>query len=248
MKNSAWFTASASMPVGPCCAVRALSLASALVLMALVPHTGRAQTLVTLSGTVKDAATGEDLSGATVRLRELPAAGAAANAYGFYTLTVPVGTYTVEASFVGYQARAQPLTLSGRQRLDFRLASSGQELTEVVVTGRSSAANLSRAQAGVETLDLKQVGKVPVLFGEKDVVKTLTLLPGIKTAGEGSSGFSVRGGNTDQNLVLLDEAPVYNASHLLGFFSTFNSDALKDLTVYKGGMPAQYGGRPRNPG
>ena len=238
------------MPVGPCCAVRALSLASALVLVAVVPHTGRAQTRVTLSGTVKDAATGEDLSGATVRLRELPAAGAAANAYGFYTLTVPAGTYTVEASFVSYQARAraQPLTLSGRQRLDFRLASSGQELTEVVVTGRSSAANLSRAQAGVETLDLKQVGKVPVLFGEKDVVKTLTLLPDIKTAGEGSSGFSVRGGNTDQNLVLLDEAPVYNASHLLGFFSTFNSDALKDLTVYKGEMPAQYGGRPRNPG
>ena len=243
MKTSAWFPAPASPPVGPCCAARAFGLAFALVLMAGVPQTGRAQTRVTLSGTVKDAATGEDLSGATVRLRELPAAGAAANAYGFYTLTVPAGTYTVEASFVGYQARAQPLTLSGSQRLDFRLASSGQELTEVVVTGRSSQANLSRAQAGVETLDLKQVGKVPVLFGEKDVVKTLTLLPGIKTAGEGSSGFSVRGGNTDQNLVLLDEAPVYNASHLLGFFSTFNSDALKDLTVYKGGMPAQYGGR-----
>ncbi len=198
---------------------------------------------VTISGTVKDAQTGEDLTGASVRLVELPGVGAAANAYGFYTLTAPAGTYTVEASFVGYPAQRRSATLSKSQRLDFRLTPGGQALNEVVVTGRSSQANISRAQAGVETLDIKQIAKVPVLFGEKDVIKTLTLLPGIKTAGEGSSGFSVRGGNVDQNLILLDEAVVYNASHLLGFFSTFNSDAIKDLTVFKGGMPAQYGGR-----
>lgn len=201
-----------------------------------------AQTRVTLSGTVRDAATGETLTGATVRVRELPGVGTGANAYGFYSLTVPAGTYTLEASFVGYGAQTRAAGASS-QRLDFRLRPGGSELGEVVVTGRSAEANISRAQAGVETLDMKQIAKVPVLFGEKDVIKTLTLLPGIKTAGEGSSGLSVRGGAVDQNLILLDEAPVYNASHLLGFFSTFNSDALKDVTVYKGGMPAQYGGR-----
>ncbi|TDN37220.1 collagen-binding protein [Hymenobacter sp. UV11] len=207
------------------------------------PQAAQAQARVTLSGTVKDAKTGEDLTGASVHLVELPGVGAAANAYGFYSLTVPAGTYTVEASFVGYQAQRRKVTAEKSQRFDFKLSPGGQELTEVVVTGRSAQANISKAQAGVEVLDLKQIAKVPVLFGEKDVLKTLTLLPGIKSAGEGSSGFTVRGGNVDQNLILLDEAPVYNASHLLGFFSTFNSDAIRDLTVFKGGMPAQYGGR-----
>jgi hypothetical protein len=214
-----------------------------LLALLLSPWLAMAQARVTLSGTIKDAKTGEDLSGASVHIVELPGVGTGANAYGFYTLTVPAGTYTIEATFVGYQTESRKLTVANSQRLDFKLGAGGQELTEVVVTGRGSQANISKAQAGVETLDLKQIAKVPVLFGEKDVIKTLTLLPGIKSAGEGSSGFSVRGGNTDQNLILLDEAPVYNASHLLGFFSTFNSDAIKDLTVYKGGMPAQYGGR-----
>ena len=213
------------------------------MLAGAMPQMVQAQGRVTISGTIKDARTGEDLTGASIRILELPGTGTAANAYGFYTLTAPAGTYTVEASFVGYAAQPRKVTLDKSQRLDFKLASGGQELNEVVVTGRSSQANISKAQSGVETLDMKQIAKVPVLFGEKDVIKTLTLLPGIKTAGEGSSGFSVRGGNVDQNLILLDEAPVYNASHLLGFFSTFNSDAIKDLTVYKGGMPAQYGGR-----
>jgi hypothetical protein len=217
---------------------------SAAAALALSPQLVQAQSRVTISGTIKDADTGEDLTGASIRIVELPGTGTAANAYGFYTLTLPAGTYTVEASFVGYKAQPRKVTLDKSQRLDFKLSSGGQELNEVVVTGRNgSSANISRAQSGVETLDMKQIAKVPVLFGEKDVIKTLTLLPGVKTAGEGSSGFSVRGGNVDQNLILLDEAPVYNASHLLGFFSTFNSDAIKDLTVYKGGMPAQYGGR-----
>jgi hypothetical protein len=216
---------------------------SLLVLLWLALGPAAAQVRITLSGTVQDASSGENLTGATVRVRELPGVGTGANAYGFYTLTVPAGSYTLEVSFVGYATQTRQLTLGASQRLDFKLKPGGSELNEVVVTGRSAEANISKAQMGVETLDLKQVAKVPVLFGEKDVIKTLTLLPGIKTAGEGSSGFSVRGGAVDQNLILLDEAPVYNASHLLGFFSTFNSDALKDLTVFKGGMPAQYGGR-----
>jgi hypothetical protein len=214
-----------------------------LVLLLLHLGPAAAQTRITLSGTVQDATSGENLTGATVRVRELPGVGTGANAYGFFTLTVPAGTYTLEASFVGYATQARQLNVTASQRLDFKLKPSGNDLSEVVVTGRSTDANISKAQMGVETLDLKQIAKVPVLFGEKDVIKTLTLLPGIKSAGEGSSGFSVRGGAVDQNLILLDEAPVYNASHLLGFFSTFNSDAIKDLTVFKGGMPAQYGGR-----
>ncbi|AMR25530.1 collagen-binding protein (plasmid) [Hymenobacter psoromatis] len=207
------------------------------------PPAAQAQTRVTLSGTVQDAQTGESLSGATIRLVELPGTGTAANAYGFFSLSAPAGTYTVEASFVGYAPQQRKLTATISQRVDFKLAPGGSELSEVVVTARSAEAAISKAQMGVEIIDLKQIAKVPVLFGEKDVLKSLTLLPGIKSAGEGSSGFSVRGGAYDQNLILLDEAPVYNASHLLGFFSTFNSDAIKDLTVYKGGMPAQYGGR-----
>ncbi|MDO7887294.1 TonB-dependent receptor [Hymenobacter cheonanensis] len=214
-----------------------------LVLLLLHWHPALAQSRFTISGTVQDATSGENLTGATVRVRELPGVGTGANAYGFYTLTVPTGTYTLEVSFVGFANQQRTLTIGASQRLDFKLKPSGNDLNEVIVTGRSADANISKAQMGVETLDLKQIAKVPVLFGEKDVIKTLTLLPGIKSAGEGSSGFSVRGGAVDQNLILLDEAPVYNASHLLGFFSTFNSDAIKDLTVFKGGMPAQYGGR-----
>ena len=215
------------------------------LLVLLVLHLGpaAAQSRVTLSGTVQDAGSGENLTGATVRVRELAGVGTGANAYGFYTLTVPAGTYTLEASFVGYATQTRQLTVANSQRLDFKLVPGGRELNEVVVTGRSTDATISKAQMGVERLDVKQIAKVPVLFGEKDIIKTMTLLPGIKSAGEGSSGFVVRGGSVDQNLILLDEAPVYNASHLLGFFSTFNSDAIKDVTIFKGGMPAQYGGR-----
>ncbi|MDO7849767.1 TonB-dependent receptor [Hymenobacter sp. M29] len=219
------------------------SLLGLCLLLLLASGPAWAQSRITLSGTVKDASSGENLSGATIRIVELSGVGTGANAYGFFTLTVPSGTYTVEVSFVGFATQKRSVTTTASQRLDFKLVPGGSELTEVLVTARSTDAGISKAQMGVETIDLKQIAKVPVLFGEKDVIKTLTLLPGIKSAGEGSSGFTVRGGAVDQNLILLDEATVYNASHLLGFFSTFNSDAIKDLTVYKGGMPAQYGGR-----
>ncbi len=203
----------------------------------------RAQAPVTVSGTVQDEASGENLPGATVRVLEQPGVGTGAEADGTFALRLPTGTYTLEASFLGYGTASRRVVLTRNQRVVFRLVRTEASLSEVVVTARPRDADISKAQAGVETLDMRQITRVPVLLGEKDILKTLTLLPGVKTAGEGTTGFSVRGGNLDQNLVLLDEAVVYNPSHLLGFFSAFNADALRDLAIFKGGMPAQYGGR-----
>jgi TonB dependent receptor/CarboxypepD_reg-like domain/TonB-dependent Receptor Plug Domain len=201
----------------------------------------KAQTF-TISGSLKDAASGEALIGASVRIQELPSVGAAANEYGFYSLTLKSGTYTLKATYIGYQDFVQKIVLDKDQKLEINLADNAT-ITEVVVSARKENEQVTQAQMGVEKLDVAEIAKIPVLFGEKDVLKTIQLLPGVKSAGEGSSGFYVRGGAADQNLILLDEAPVYNASHLLGFFSTFNSDAIKDVTLIKGNSPAQYGGR-----
>ena len=198
----------------------------------------------TTSGTIKDARTGESLNGATV-LAKGPAgvSGAVANAYGFYSLTLPPGSYTLTAQFVSYTPKTVPVALQSTKSLDFELAGEGITLAEVQVKATRDDDPITRNQIGAEKLNIESIKTIPVLFGERDVLKTLQLLPGVKSAGEGSSGFYVRGGAADQNLILLDEATVYNASHLLGFFSVFNSDALKDATLYKGGMPAEYGGR-----
>jgi hypothetical protein len=196
----------------------------------------------TLSGTLKDAATGEELIGASIMVQELSGVGVSANEYGFYSLTLPSGKYTLKTSYVGYQNQITSINLDKNQKLDI-LMQTGKQLTEVVVSAKKNDDNITRTQMGTEKLDIKEIAKLPVLFGEKDVLKTMQLMPGIKSAGEGNSGFYVRGGAADQNLILLDEAPVYNASHLLGFFSTFNSDAIKDATIIKGNSPAQYGGR-----
>ncbi|RZL37247.1 MAG: TonB-dependent receptor [Pedobacter sp.] len=201
-----------------------------------------AQKNYTLSGVVKSAATGETLIGASVKVIGAKQLGTSTNSYGFYTLTLPEGSYKIEVSYIGYVTLPKDLSVKANTKQDFALEESNN-LSEVVITNVRRNENVIKAQMGVEKLNIKDIQNVPVLFGEKDVLKTLQLLPGIKSAGEGNSGFYVRGGATDQNLILLDEAPVYNASHLLGFFSTFNSDAIKDVTVYKGGMPAQYGGR-----
>ncbi|WP_394341238.1 TonB-dependent receptor [Pedobacter namyangjuensis] len=201
-----------------------------------------AQKNYTLSGVVKSSATGETLIGASVKIVGLAQIGASTNSYGFYSLNLPEGNYKVEVSYVGYTTLAKDLAIKANAKQDFSLEESNN-LNEVVITNVRRNENVIKAQMGVEKLNVKDIQNIPVLFGEKDILKTLQLLPGIKSAGEGNSGFYVRGGATDQNLILLDEAPVYNASHLLGFFSTFNSDAIKDVTVYKGGMPAQYGGR-----
>lgn len=205
-----------------------------------------AQKTYSVSGTVKDKKNGELLIGVSVKVSEDPAINVVANEYGFYSLSLPEGNYTLIISNPGYKDFEQQIKVDQNIKLDLPLIPQETEtktIDEVVVTAIKKDKNLTSAQMGAETLNIKNIEKLPVLFGEKDVMKTIQLLPGIKSNGEGSSGFSVRGGATDQNLILLDEAPVYNASHLLGFFSTFNSDALKDASIIKGNSPAQYGGR-----
>ncbi|TCC99707.1 TonB-dependent receptor [Pedobacter hiemivivus] len=201
-----------------------------------------AQNKKTVNGNVTDAKTGETLIGASVKLIGSITAGAVTNAYGFYSINTQEGIYEISVSFIGYKTIKQNLNVTKDTRINFVLEEDNQ-LNEVVIAASKRNENVSNPQMGLQKIDMKDINNVPVLLGERDVLKTLQLLPGIKSAGEGNSGFYVRGGATDQNLILLDEAPVYNASHLLGFFSTFNSDAIKDVSVYKGGMPAQYGGR-----
>ena len=201
-----------------------------------------AQSTAILSGSIKDKQTGESLIKAVVRIQELPNAGIISNEYGFYSLTLPSGNYSVVISQVGYETLVQKIKLDSSQSINFYLQTKNV-LKEVVVESSRKNDNLTKAQMGTETINMSSISKVPVIFGEKDLLKTIQLLPGVKSAGEGNSGFFVRGGGADQNLILLDEAPVYNATHLLGFFSTFNSDAIKDATIIKGNSPSQYGGR-----
>ncbi|WP_253187544.1 TonB-dependent receptor, partial [Mucilaginibacter polytrichastri] len=198
----------------------------------------------TISGTIKDLASGETLPGATVRLLELPGKGVSTNAYGFYSLTVSEGTYTVLTSYTGYATDTLKIQLNKNTLANIHLTSGQGQLQEVKITSSSArTSNIMIAPAGLQKLSVKDIKNIPVLLGEKDVLKTIQLLPGIVSAGDGNAGFFVRGGGSDQNLILLDEATVYNPSHVLGFFSVFNSDAIKDISVYKGGMPASYGGR-----
>lgn len=201
-----------------------------------------AQNKFTINGNVTDSISGETLIGASLKLVGPITTGAVTNAYGFYSISVPAGIYELSVSFIGYKTTTQTVDLSKALRLNIVLREDNQ-LNEVVISAEKRNENVVNPQMGMQKLTVKEINNVPVLLGERDVLKTLQLLPGIKSAGEGNSGFYVRGGSTDQNLILLDEAPVYNASHLLGFFSTFNSDAIKDVSIYKGGMPAQYGGR-----
>ncbi|MEM7371348.1 MAG: TonB-dependent receptor [Bacteroidota bacterium] len=201
-----------------------------------------AQDSQTLSGYVRDGETGEALIGATVFLPEIRK-GAYANEYGFYSVTVPEGQYKVQYRFLGYATDTTTIDLAGSVREDIELFPFEAEVEEVVISSRAAADNVQSTEMGVTQLTISEIKKVPVLFGETDVLKTIQLLPGVKPAGEGSSGFYVRGGGTDQNLILLDEAPVYNASHLLGFFSVFNGDAINSTKLYKGNQPAEYGGR-----
>lgn len=216
-------------------------LLSALLLF--ITLSGFGQKKYTISGTVKDESTGEQLIGATIRIKELPQSGTITNSYGFYSLYAPEGEYTLQISYIGYQPNEQKVSFHHDQNINVGLSPNGT-LTEVVISAnRPNNDNIASPQMGVEKLNMAQINQVPVLLGERDILKTLSLMPGVKSSGEGNTGFYVRGGASDQNLILLDEATVYNASHFFGFFSTFNSDAVKDVSLYKGGMPAEFGGR-----
>ncbi len=197
---------------------------------------------VTLSGYVKDGATGEDLIGASISIKGTTL-GTITNSYGYYSLTVPKGKYIFLVTYIGYETQEFTVTLNGSQKKNWELAESSEIINEVEVTGERLDENIKSVEMSTNSLTAKQIKKIPQLLGETDIIRTITLLPGITTVGEGANGFNVRGGNADQNLILLDEAPVYNSSHLFGFFSVFNADAVKDVKLYKGGIPAEYGGR-----
>lgn len=201
-----------------------------------------AQEKVTLSGTISDARNNETLIGVTIYIKSLQI-GANTNEYGFYSITVPKGTYTVQVNYMGYQGVEETITLNQNTRKNFAMGENSQELQEVVITENKKKVDIRRPEMSVNKLSIKEIKKMPVVLGETDVLKSILTLPGVTNAGEGASGFNVRGGAADQNLILLDEATVYNSSHLFGFFSVFNSDAIKDLKLYKGGIPARFGGR-----
>ncbi|MDB3907556.1 TonB-dependent receptor [Crocinitomicaceae bacterium] len=199
----------------------------------------------TISGSVKDSTNGEDLYGAQIKVKELENVGALTNAYGFFSLTLEKGSYTLVFRASGFDTKEVKIDLSEDMKIDLELniPKEVQEIGPVVVNAEKENDNITSSDMNVTKFTPKDIATIPVLFGEQDIMKTLQLTPGVKGAGEGNAGFYVRGGGADQNLILLDEAPVYNASHLLGFFSVFNSDAIKDVSLYKSGIPAEYGGR-----
>lgn len=213
------------------------------ILLLCIPTIIWAQHKYTVSGTIKDKENGEMLIGVIVQVEGNQRVGSSSNEYGFYSISLNEGQQTLIVSYIGYETQKIKVDLKRSVTLDIFLETSTVIMGEVVITDKKNDENLSSPQMGTEVINIKGIEKLPVLFGEKDILKTIQLLPGVKSSSEGNSGFSVRGGAVDQNLILLDEAPVYNASHLFGFFSTFNSDALKDATIIKGSAPAQYGGR-----
>jgi len=200
------------------------------------------QKKVTLSGYMKDGNSGESLIGAVIKIPELNV-NSYSNKYGFYSISVPEGDYALEISYIGFNTLRDSLHIHENQQKTFELISSENTIEEIVIAGKKEDQNVTSGQMGNMKFTMEELKNIPVVFGEKDILKTIQLLPGVASGGEGSSNFYVRGGGGDQNLILLDEATVYNASHLLGFFSTFNSDAIKDANLFKGGIPAQYGGR-----
>ena len=202
-----------------------------------------AQDKNTINGTITDSRNGETLFGASVYFQNT-SIGVLTNEYGFYSLTAPSEPYTLIVSYMGYEELVKEVVLDVNQKFDFELTESNNELTEVVlVAEESERINIRSPQMSVTKLKIGTIKKMPVVFGEVDILKSIQLLPGVTNNGEGSSGFNVRGGAVDQNLVLLDEAIIYNSSHLFGFFSVFNADAIKDVKLYKGSMPPRFGGR-----
>jgi len=211
------------------------------LVVGLLFMTSQAQETFTLSGYLKDAMSGESLWGANVILG--PTTGTVTNEYGFYSITLKKGTYTVTFSSLGYKSFTKEIVLDKNLKLDFEVEEDIASIDEVVITTTKASRGLKSTEMSVSTIKAETIKKLPTGMGEVDILKSIQLLPGVSSVSEGSGGFNVRGGSSDQNLVLLDEATIYNASHLLGFFSVFNADAIKDVKLYKGGIPSQYGGR-----
>ena len=196
----------------------------------------------TISGTVSNIESNETLIGVNILFPELQT-GTATNEYGFFSITLPEGTYKVQISFLGFYDLVETINLSEDKVFNYQLSEAIESLGEVIIKKNVEKLDIRRPQMSVNALSSNSIKQIPVVLGEADVIKSITLLPGVTNAGEGASGFNVRGGAVDQNLILLDEATIYNSSHLFGFFSVFNPDAIKDLKLYKGGIPARYGGR-----
>jgi CarboxypepD_reg-like domain/TonB-dependent Receptor Plug Domain len=214
-----------------------------LLLWTFFPFLLSAQARHSVSGTIRDQSSGETLIGASVAILNHPRSTVQSNSYGFYSLNAAAGKYTIIVSFAGYRNDTLEVSLDKDVVMAVSLSPADAQMQEVVVSANRNNANVTKPLMGVQKLSVSEIKDVPVIFGEKDILKTIQLLPGVQSGGDGSSGFYVRGGSVDQNLILLDEATVYNPTHLLGFFSTFNSDAIKDVTLYKGAIPAEYGGR-----
>lgn len=204
--------------------------------------TSWSQSKFTVSGTVKDASTGEVLIGATVQLKELKI-GMMTNAYGYYALTASAGSYHLVITYLGYEPQDIPVELSQSRVINVDLNVKDKQLKEIVVKEEPDNKNVEKTDMGTIKMNIQTIKRIPAVLGEVDVIKSIQLLPGVSTIGEGATGFNVRGGSVDQNLILIDEAPVFNSSHALGFFSVFNPDAVKDVKLIKGGIPAMYGGR-----
>ena len=205
-------------------------------------ESGLAKQKFTLSGTISDAKNNETLIGVNVFIPELKT-GTTTNEYGFYSITIPKGNYTVRIGSLSYQTIEETITLDQNIKKNYKLIGAEEQLEEVTITDNKKATNIRKAEMSVNKMSIATIKKMPVVLGEVDVLKSILLLPGVTNAGEGASGFNVRGGAADQNLILLDEANIFNSSHVFGFFSVFNPDAIKDLKLYKGGIPARFGGR-----
>ena len=210
-----------------------------LVLFFAYAGNAYSQEKVTLSGTISNKSNTETLIGVTVYIPEAKV-GITTNSYGFYTTTVPKGTYTIIISHVGFDNVEETITLTENTRRNFEMTENSKTLDEVVVKSNSTRDNIRKPEMSTNRLSIATIKKMPAVLGEVDVLKSILQLPGVTNAQEGASGFNVRGGSVDGNLVLLDEAAVYNTSHLFGFFSVFNADVIKDLKLYKGGIPANF--------
>lgn len=201
-----------------------------------------AQEKFTLSGTISDNNSNETLIGVNLFIPELKT-GVTTNEYGFYSITIPKGNYSIRISYMGYQTLEESIQLNQNTKTNFKLLTNENTLKEVIITDTKTKTDIRKPEMSVNKLSISAIKRMPVVLGEVDVLKSILLLPGVTNAGEGASGFNVRGGGADQNLILLDEATIFNSSHVFGFFSVFNPDAIKDLKLYKGGIPARFGGR-----